>query len=236
MIRRQRGDARRRQYAHAIEFAIPQHHPQEAHVVRSGRDEPAAARTIRRRDRERLLLKRPSALRTAVDGAQAWFGAGWHGECRVAHAEGCGDVLLDVGVESLTARGLDHAAGPVDPRAVLPLLARVEHQQLGVVLGRCVAQLLAMGREAPTPQRVGQARGVRQEVTERDRPGRSSLRAVFAKHHQIAKLRSDLGGRPVEGELVSFHELHHGSAGDHLRHRVDTEEGVGLQPSPLASS
>src|SRR5262245_43731617 len=49
-------------------------------------------------------------------------------EGRVLHAERLENVLPEMGLERLAADRLDDAADPIDAGAVLPALARIEHQ------------------------------------------------------------------------------------------------------------
>src|SRR5262249_10138388 len=92
----------------------------------------------------------------------------------VLHAERPEDVILEVAVELLATRRLDHLARPVDVDAVLPLIAGVEHQRRGQRRVRAARDAGRVGgrlvlEDPRLPDLVGEARAVGEQVTERDR-------------------------------------------------------------------
>ena len=148
--------------------------------------------------------------------------------------------VLHVGAEPLAADLLDQPADPVDRDAVVPLLARVEHQRLhrpgrrvGVVerregpvrLGR-LRHLQQIG----VPLGVGHARGVGHQVAQRDpavRRAQHRLVAVPAVEHlELGRVGQPVRDRRVEVELALLDQLHRAGAGDRLGHRGHVADGV----------
>ena len=106
----------------------------------------------------------------------------------ILHAERREDVLAEVDLERLVGHRLDQLADPVHADAVFPPLARLEFEwsrEGGVLAGRDVghARHLLVAGQSLAPDRVGVARGMRQQMAHLDRAlGRpQSRRSVLGK-------------------------------------------------------
>ncbi len=143
---------------------------------------------------------------------------------------------VEIDVESLSARGLDHLAEPVGIDAVLPALTGIEgkrHQQRLVQAASCrrdaaVAHVL---RQHRVPRAVAEACRVSHEVAERDRPLcptqlRLAARIEAFEHLRRGEVGQHVSDWSIERELAAFDEPHGGNAGDRLGHGGEPEHAV----------
>ena len=96
----------------------------------------------------------------------------------VLHAQGLANVALEVLLKGEAADGFDQPAGPVQAVAVLPALAGLEHERHeGCDADGGFAAVFFILDHFSAPGVVAEARGVGQEVLERDgRAHRAEIR------------------------------------------------------------
>ena len=114
----------------AVEAALMHQHLEEHQIIPPGRVETASAAPelapwrVRWRDR----LQRP--VRFALMHAdQAWLLRRRDDVIGISHAERGEDVLAKIDLERQPADRFDRSADPIEVDAILPALARVEHQR-----------------------------------------------------------------------------------------------------------
>ena len=154
----------------------------------------------------------------------------------VLHAERAEDVVLEVAIELEAARGLDHLPDPVDADPVLPTIARIEQQRRRERRIRArrdprrAGHRLILGDLGP-PDLVAEARGVGQQVLQRDRPTgrpepRLARRVEALQHLDRRELADHVARRLFEAQLAALDELHRRGARDGLGHRRDPHHRV----------
>ncbi len=224
----------------AVEHAAIEQHLAEPRVIHRGRDQTAAAGFHHRRfqhveelnffaapgiDRERLG-EPVGILRTGVKRG-------------LGHLQRCKDALGQEGAEGFAGDDFDEAAENVGGAAVVPFGARLTHQrqardQCGVfgVADLAAAHprpLVKLLHQAVAGMLVGDARGVPQQILDRDRPlwrHKLKLAVVFDADFLVGKFRNVFGNRIVEQE-IAFLEQHHDADGDdRLGHGEDAEQGI----------
>ena len=158
-------------------------------------------------------------------------------ECGVVHAERRQDIVAQIGIEPRAGHRFDSLADEVDIDAVFPARAGITHHrysQRGVLAGgdcrgTCLFQIL---RAVAVPHVVGEARGVRHQMAQRDRL-RGGAQFWFAagvkafQHLRVGEIGQELADRLVQRKLALLHELHRAGAHDLLGHGGDPEHAVG---------
>ena len=176
MVLRHEVDGLTTQELGAVQAAALHDHLREGQVIAGGAVEAAAAHVELGVLRQAEFDRRERALIVSlVHAGEPRALGGRELERRVLHAERAEDVVLEIAVELLAAHGLDHLADPVDADPVFPPVTRIEQQGRGQRRVRAGGDARRVGgalvlRDLRPPDLVGEARGVRQEVPERDRP------------------------------------------------------------------
>ena len=123
----------------------------------------------------------------------------------IVHAERAGDVLTEIAIDALPAGDLNQLADIVDAAAIGPSCARLEHQR-PARQRRIGPRGFQVTNDVRIPQRVAEAGGVRQQVSQRDRlVRRPQLRNAFGiearKDLRRGERRIDIG-RPARPASV----------------------------------
>src|SRR5579883_1098331 len=139
-------------------------------------------------------------------------------EARILHAERFEQILAEIDFERLATDLLDRLADEIDIDAVLPFLAGIESERHGerqILAGDDAGDplLLLIAQQVRVPDVVAEARGMRDEMAQRDRPLRRAqlglARAIEALEHlRRAQLGQYLADGTVERELAALDELH----------------------------
>jgi hypothetical protein len=161
---------------------------------------------------------------------------GVQGEACILHPDGREDVFSEEVAEGSAAHPLHRFPDPIDVDAVIPSFTRIEgqRQHQRSVLARddaWHAGLLHIAAHLGVPDVIDEARRMRDQVPQGDRPPRWAqprlTRGVEAfEYLWRGELWQHLGDRPVERELPLFHEPQRRRRGYRLCHRGDPKHRI----------
>ena len=248
LVRGHHGARFRAQQAHAVYLSTPEKDPGEGEVVVQRRPETLTSRLERhvvgpfskrvpagrRCQRSQVPLGiEPVRARAASSLLSS------NDETRVAHAQRPEDAPLEDSAERDTVETRDEEAEQVGRQSVMKVRARLIDQRQHaescdpLVRAECVVDRWSedfgagAGDRAAVKLAVGEARAVRQEIAERDRPLRR-IRLVqgtirIAQDAKAFEFRSEARDRLVQGEPAFVVQHQGGDGRQRLRHRRDSK-------------